>query len=100
MLCGCVGVDRYSGRLCMHCPCAPGRSRAVVFNLLGPMFVYLAIVVFASRSSLSFLRLSIRINQSILTAHRAAHETQDPEVPCYTHECMRGPRTAPPHALA
>ena len=53
MLCGCVGVDRYSGRLCMHCPCAPGRSCAAVFNLLGPMFVCLAIVVFASRSSLS-----------------------------------------------
>ena len=57
----CVGVDRYSGRLCVHCPCAPGLSRAVLFNLLGPMFVLLAIAVFFSLSSLSFLRLSIRI---------------------------------------
>ena len=61
-MCVRVGVDRYSGRLCMHCPCAPGRSCAAVFNLLqGPMFVCLAIVAFASRSSLSSLRLSIRI---------------------------------------
>ena len=59
LLCVCVGVDRYSGRLCMHCPCAPGRSCAAVFNLLGPMFVCLAIVAFASRSVISLIPASL-----------------------------------------